>query len=82
MFVVGVLRMHARGNAIRSFEMGNKFWRRFFEVNSGIFVDLGGGYSLMKEDQVFSLESVSFQDDFLDESIEFFTSLFPRINIV
>lgn len=71
--------MHARGNAIRSFEVGINFG--FFVVDSGIFVDSGGG-QLMREDQVFSLESVSFQDDFLDESIEFFTSLFPRIDIV
>lgn len=79
---VGVLRMHAlnsRGNAIRSFEMGINFG--FFVVDSGIFVDSGGGQSLMREDQVFSFESVSFQDDFLDESIEFFF-FFSRIDIV
>lgn len=45
------------------------------------FVDSGGGYSLMRGGGS-TWNFFSFQDDFLDESIEFFPTSLSRIDIV
>lgn len=48
------------------------------------FVDSGGGYSLMRGGGSTFILGIffSFQDNFLDESIEFFPTSLSRIDIV